>query len=295
MASIATIDHAGFVVEDITRSKKFYERVFGSKELWTSNLHTRTYQGWPIIAFVELGAHRFEVCLAQHALPEPDRAHPFPGLGFSVDEATMERLEDRLDEFEVEHGTRFVYAPGLPLTEGIRIWDPDGNALDLAVWTGSTRSGGVGQADVIPLTDMCHAALEVTDLNEAERFYTQVLGMRLLMSDEGELGKGRIAVENETHQVIFLELVESLSPRSYYSGPDPSTAPVFENMTPFAGAHIAITVNSPEEYDDIAAGLRSWRVLTDGDVLAGTRAPDVKTEYFYDPTGNRIQLVCMSK
>ena len=294
MGSISTFDHAGFMVEDIPQAHQFYKKVFDAKELRIANLHTRTYEGWPIISFIDMGSHRFEVCLARHALAPADRTRPFPGLGFSVSQAAMEGLDQKLDALEVSHSPRLRYPDGLPVSEYIRVWDLEGNPLDLAIWSDDSGVPEEDHGGAIFLTDMCHVALEVTDLGIAEEFYTRVLGLTLLMKDDGELGKGRLIFENSTHQVLFLELVHELSPRSHYCGPDPSTAPHFEGMEPYAGAHVAFTVSDVAGYDEIEAALRVWGVDTDGDVLVRAGRPERKSEYFYDPAGNRIQVICAS-
>ena len=72
MAQIRTFDHCGFVVEDIPRSHQFYNQLLGAKPLHIQNLNTqRLYQGgFPVMSFVEMGGHRFELCLAQEPLPK---------------------------------------------------------------------------------------------------------------------------------------------------------------------------------------------------------------------------------
>ena len=51
-------------------------------------------------------------------------------------------------------------------------------------------------------------------------------------------------------------------------GPDRSTAPAFGGASPKASAYIALSLTSIEEVEDIEANLRSWRVVSDGDVRA---------------------------
>lgn len=297
MAGVATFDHAGFIVEDLTRAQRFYEKLFGARPLWTSNLHRRTYEGWPIILFLELGYHRFEVCLARHELAPVGAIATLPRLGFSVADETFASLGERLASLGVEHSEPFSYPKSWGIGDCVRIWDPDGNPLDLTKWDGAAparreeSASGEGSGDPpIALTDMSHAALEVTDLDLAEKFYTAALGLEVADRDEGERGTGRVVLRNLTDQVLILEHVEKMSPRSLYCGPDPSTAPPTASV-PYAGAHLAMTTSSAEEYGSIEGRVHDFGVFSDGDIRAGQRGPNERSDYFYDPAGNRLQLV----
>lgn len=302
MAAVATFDHAGFIVEDLTRAQRFYEELFGAKPLWTSNLHRRTYEGWPIISFLELGRHRFEVCLARHELPPFSATHPFPRLGFSVTEDTLKTLRERLANLGVQQSEPFTYSQTWGISDCVRIWDPDGNPLDLTKWDGATEEawmeesapGEAGTPPPVPLTDMSHAALEVTDLDVAEKFYTLALGLDVIDRDNGERGAGRLVLRNLANQVLILEHVEVMSPRSLYCGPDPSTAPP-STSRPYAGAHLAMTTDSLEAYETIEEKVHDFGVYSDGDIRAKQRPPNERSDYFYDPAGNRLQLVFVGK
>ena len=73
---------------------------------------------------------------------------------------------------------------------------------------------------MIRYEDISHLAMEVTDLEAAERFYAGALGMELICRDGGELGNGRLILRNGSGQLLFLEKVDELSQRSRFSGPD---------------------------------------------------------------------------
>ena len=141
---------------------------------------------------------------------------------------------------------------------------------------------------------MCHVALEVSDLPQAETFYTEALGLTLLQRDKGELGNGRAILKNGLGQLLFLEAVNELSERSLFCGPDASTAPKVGSGRPHAGAHIAVSVADDDAYREIEANLRAWKVITDGDVRAAERPAGELSEYFYDPSGNRLQLIVVN-
>lgn len=132
MARIQTLDHCGLMVEDIPRSQKFYGQVFGAKPLFTANLNTRNlYSGWPVISFVEMGGHRFELCLAQKPLPNTDGASTYPRVGFLLSEAGMGDLLGELDRAGVAYEGPVTLPEALPLKSLVRVQDPDGNTIEL--------------------------------------------------------------------------------------------------------------------------------------------------------------------
>jgi catechol 2,3-dioxygenase-like lactoylglutathione lyase family enzyme len=292
--AIRSFDHTGFVVEDIPRAHKFYEGLFGARPLHIANLKTRAYTGWPIISFVQMGLRRFELCLAQRPLPPASPSSSVPRLGFAVPAGLMTGLEARLAELGITATAAAALPGGLGVGECLRLQDPDGNVIDLAIWNGSAPGEPATDGAVIPVTDLSHVALEVTDLDVAEKFYSGALGLRAVHQDAGELGHGRLIMRNDLGQLLLLEAVEELSPRSMFCGPDRSTAPAFGGSTPYAGAHTALSVTTIDEYDEIEANLRSWQVVSDGDVRAKERPAGEKSEYFYDPSGNRLQLIILA-
>lgn len=129
-ARIQTFDHTGFMVQDIPKAHKFYDELLGATPLWTANLNLKAYQGWPIMSFVEMGGHRFELCLAPEQLPE--RTNGMPRIGFSVKDEEFGNIIKQLDEANVEYEGPFAYPDGIPLKETIRVFDPDGNVLEFS-------------------------------------------------------------------------------------------------------------------------------------------------------------------
>ena len=292
--AIRTFDHSGFIVEDIPRAHEFYKTLFGARPMFFANLRTRTYTaGWPIISFVEMGKHRFELCLARHPLPAADSSRPIPRIGFAVAKDTLARLPERLAELQITVAPAPPMPAGIGIGDYVRLSDPDGNIVELAAWDGYVPSDKPA-AGAAPVTDVTHFALEVTDLPEAEKFYTEALGLTPLHRDSGELGTGRAILRNELGQLLFLEAVAEISERSLFCGPNPSTAPRIGNGRPHAGAHIAVSVADNNAYDEIEANLRAWNITTDGDVRAAERPTGERSEYFYDPSGNRLQLIIVA-
>ena len=146
---------------------------------------------------------------------------------------------------------------------------------------------------MIGYEDISHLAMEVTDLEAAERFYAGALGMEFICRDGGELGSGRLILRNGSGQLLFLEKVDELSQRSRFSGPDSNNVPDPGGGLRYKGAHLAMSVRSIEEYDEIYEKLETHGAYIEGDLRAAQRAPGEKSVYLYDPAGNRLQLIIL--
>lgn len=147
---------------------------------------------------------------------------------------------------------------------------------------------------MIQYQDISHLAMEVTDLDQAERFYGKALGMESLCRDNGELGQGRLVMKNAAGQILFLEKVDQLSQRSRFCGPDVNKVPDPGEGFRYKGAHLAMSVGSIEEYDEVYDRLEVNGAYLEGDLRAAHRKPGEKSVYFYDPFGNRLQLIILS-
>ena len=134
MAKIQTFDHCGFVVQDIPRAHDFYNELLGAKPLRIQNLNTeRLYgKGFPVMSFVEMGGHRFELCLAQEPLA-PESKAAMPRIGFAVTDQMMDELLEQLNKGGIAFEGPLSYPPEVPLGRTIRVRDADGNVLEFAV------------------------------------------------------------------------------------------------------------------------------------------------------------------
>lgn len=133
MARIQTFDHCGFVVEDIPRAHRFYEDLLGAKPLRIQNLNThRLYKGFPVMSFVEMGGHRFEICLAQEPLAPQGQA-AMPRIGFLLTEGAMDELLEQLRGSGTPYEGPVTYPPEVPLDRTIRVRDADDNILEFSV------------------------------------------------------------------------------------------------------------------------------------------------------------------
>lgn len=146
---------------------------------------------------------------------------------------------------------------------------------------------------MIEYQDISHLAMEVTDLEAAERFYMDALGMELVCRDAGDLGKGRLILKNGSGQLLFLEKVDKLSERSRFCGPNENKVPDPGQGFRYKGAHLAMSVGSVAEYDEIYEKLEPAGAYLEGDLRAAQRAPGDKSVYLYDPSGNRLQLIIL--
>ena len=148
---------------------------------------------------------------------------------------------------------------------------------------------------MISYEDISHVGLEVTDIDVAERFYTEALGMKLIHRDQGELGSGRLVLQNGSGQLLFLERVEELSLRSRFCGPDETNVPDPDGPPRYKGSHLAISVGSLAEYDEIYPKLEKHGCFLEGDLPGRQQPAGNKTVYFYDPSGNRLQLIILHR
>lgn len=148
MARIQTFDHCGFMVEDVPRSEQFYKKLFGATFHHISNLNTRRlYDGWPVISFLEMGGHRFELCLAQQPLPHT-AGTPYPRIGFLLsDDAMRQLLVDLHDVGVAYEGPLSLPAP-IPLASLVRVCDPDGNVIEFTTRRTGRATSAQGEIKV---------------------------------------------------------------------------------------------------------------------------------------------------
>lgn len=133
MARIRTFDHCGFVVEDINRAHDFYGKLLGAKPLRIQNLNTRRLLGgFPVMSFVEMGGHRFELCLAQEPLAQESETG-MPRIGFTLTAPMMDALLQQLHETQTPYEGPVTYPEAVPLSRTIRVRDVDGNVLEFSV------------------------------------------------------------------------------------------------------------------------------------------------------------------
>jgi catechol 2,3-dioxygenase-like lactoylglutathione lyase family enzyme len=136
---------------------------------------------------------------------------------------------------------------------------------------------------MIRLIDVAHVNLNVTDLRRAVKFYTEMLGFRLVFQHAGKLallnfGQYRDGIEGMEYGFHDLAL---------YTVPTPAP----EDFRTRAGMnHVAFRLRTPEEVDQAASELQAKGVK----ILKGplTHKED-RDRYLYieDPDHNVIELV----
>lgn len=131
--------------------------------------------------------------------------------------------------------------------------------------------------------DVAHVNLNVTDLDRAIRFYTEVLGFRIALRYEGAIawlnfGQYRDGVEGLGHGFHDVALYKVAKP-----APDDRRQRAGMN-------HLALRLRTPEEVDRAAEDLQARGVK----VLKGPQTHKEDRDrylYFEDPDGNMIELV----
>src|SRR4051812_33731150 len=103
MEGVRTIDHTGFVTENLVRAEKFYARIVDGEVLFRTHLSTADHKtGYVPFTFMKMGGHRYELCLAlDEYLPPNDSVHCLPRIAFEVSEAELERAPTVLRANEV--------------------------------------------------------------------------------------------------------------------------------------------------------------------------------------------------
>ena len=131
--------------------------------------------------------------------------------------------------------------------------------------------------------DVAHVNLNVTDLDRAVRFYTELLGFTVALRYENAVawlnfGQYRDDVKGLGHGFHDLAL---------YAVPNPAP----DDRRKRAGMnHLALRLRTPGEVDQAAEDLRSKGVA----ILKGPQTHEEDRDrylYFEDPDGNMIELV----
>ncbi len=159
---VDTINHISIEVSDLKRSEEFYHHLLGfeplGRDLWPDSgpsVSFRTAEGQSLI------------------LSENPRLGPLPETGAHQAYTTTRSSRDAVAK-ELQHrGIEIhTYREDRPqeVEDNFYFYDPDGNRIQLVASNG--QSAGEGNVQGID-----HAAVEVVDLEWAEDFYLNILGL----------------------------------------------------------------------------------------------------------------------
>jgi catechol 2,3-dioxygenase-like lactoylglutathione lyase family enzyme len=181
------------------------------------------------------------------------------------------------------------------LGRSLCLLDADHNSVELCTRRTDGAAVPAGADDgPIQVGRIGHVVMETTDLDAAEYFYGSGLGLTSLGRDQGETGRDRLALRVASGQLIFFEQVDALSGRSLFRcGEDRAPVPDATPGTPYRykGAHLAMSVGSLDDFQRIQQNIPEFGGFDEGD-RAGIRRPAGKpSTYFFDPVGNRLQLI----
>jgi catechol 2,3-dioxygenase-like lactoylglutathione lyase family enzyme len=131
--------------------------------------------------------------------------------------------------------------------------------------------------------DVAHVNLNVTDLDRAVRFYTEVLGFTVALQYEGAIawlnfGQYRDDARGLGHGFHDVAL---------YKVPHPAPA---DRRTRAGMNHLALRLATPDDVDRAAEELRSKGITVLKGPLTHKEDRD-RYLYFEDPDGNMIELV----
>ena len=294
MREIATLDHTGFMSENLNRSERFYGKLFDAAVLQRGGLSTEERsRGYPPLLFLDMGGHRFEFFLAARPLPETaGQFGSIPRIAFEVSEQELDRAEKVL---ELE-GVRFERGRPDPSIESfvdkaLYLFDRDNNELELCHRIRDGRSRANGQEGPgISLGRISHVFAESIDIDRDVRFYVEGMGLDVVSQEDG-----KAVLATASRQLLVLCRVPTLSGRSLFrSGRDGWPVPEQPaDVYRYKGAHCAYSVESDEIFMHVKSRINEFGGFDEGDHRADFRASGELSTYFYDPSGNRLQLIVL--
>jgi catechol 2,3-dioxygenase-like lactoylglutathione lyase family enzyme len=279
-SQITRIDHGAVPVNDGGRAWAFYTEVLGAKLHRISHMDNQRFVGQGPLLFIELAGHRgFGLALEYETLPPPQGIFDCPVWAFRVSPETLGRAPQLLHPRGIT--STLVEGPSFsPIARSLFFRDTEGNSLELCVPRGAV-AGAPGRAvtatdpsEPLELEEISHVRLTVTDMEAAERYYTEVLGLVLMgrAPDGNELVYGL----RNGEQFLILQHGPAPSPRSKY----------------IYGPHVAVDA-SAQDYHELRARLDNKYIEyywgRNNRIPVWHESMDT-TVYFYDPDGNRLQV-----
>ena len=123
---------------------------------------------------------------------------------------------------------------------------------------------------MLKIEGVTHWSIPVNDLNEAEEFYGELLGL----TAKGRLGNNTMSCFNVgDHNILLCE----------------RSSPVDGTLSEDGGAHHSFTV-SPETFNEACRVFRQREVRIDHLTYRARGFFTGRELYFFDPSGNRLEL-----
>jgi catechol 2,3-dioxygenase-like lactoylglutathione lyase family enzyme len=268
--AVDTFDHFAYPVEALVDAERFYTEVLEMPIFERRGLRVAdVIRGTLPRTFLDVAGHRIGLFLGREVLPPANGLFGCPSVGIEITAPALQRIAGRMSAEGVPFaGPAPRVGPG-PQAVALRLQDPWGNHLALVE---SADDGAPGS----PYRGISHLELEVTDLEQAEAFYSHALGLAVAARGTGPLDEAVLGLRVPSGQWLLLHQTSALHERS-------SAGYRFE------GQHYAFFAPGeriPGIVDAIveAGGRR--------DVLEQTQVRSEASHgcYFTDPDGNPLQV-----
>ena len=136
----------------------------------------------------------------------------------------------------------------------------------------------------VPVQGLHHTAYRCRDAEETRQFYEDVLGLPLVHVIKADSVPS--TGENHPYVHLFFEFQDGSCIAFFDLGDDQAAVP--SSNTPKWVTHIAFRVDSLDELERAKTRLQAAGV----DVLGAIDHHFVKSIYFFDPNGVRLELTC---
>lgn len=289
---LASLDHTGFMTQNQPRAEAFYRKYFDAEVLERGALTTSARRnGYPPLLFINMGGHRYELFLADRELPPNECLSCLPIIAFEVSETELERA---LRVFQADGATCGLADPVANtllqefVDRSVYVLDADQNVVELChrVKDGGTVPVG-GSEGPLRIGRISHVVAESTDLARDTAFYVDGMRMRLVSESAEE-----VIFQTSNGQLLVMRLTDRLSERSLYrSGRDGWPVPESDYERVNKGAHVAYSVESNDIFHELKSRIVPFGGYDEGDHRAADRGDGSPSTYFYDPSGNRLQLI----
>ena len=277
--SLERIDHGVLPSNDLGRAFRFWSSFMSARINFHANLNARGLnREVPMIVFFTVANHAgFGLALQDFRLsPTPARRLEGVVWGFEVAADDLTAASDEAEKQKLRWERSSDYAPSSPIKESLFVLDPDGNTVELCIRKEPTDLAP--QPGPIPLRRISHVRVEVTDLDQAQSWYSETFG---LVKGEQLSGDDQLTLTvPQSKQLIVMRKVDRVADRSTRC---------------FKGPHIDLRA-SEECYPEILKRFDRKETYWGPDPnLIPWHEPDSNTAYGYDPFGNRIQIGVIAK